>query len=105
MNRTRPAKAPAVTDRRKGGVTVRALELREKTWNGLSTPPSLERPERDCGRSPSRSAIAERNALGRLSSSSRSTLLRLVLRTQPRSGPLLHRRRGSRVAPPDAANI
>src|SRR5216683_1787548 len=46
------------------------------------------RPDRGCGRSPSRSVIAGRSALAWLSACSRSALLRLVLRTQPRSGPV-----------------
>src|SRR5216683_5128674 len=44
------------------------------------------RPDRGCGRSPSRSVIAGRSALAWLSACSRSALLRLVLRTQPRAG-------------------
>src|SRR5216684_9075688 len=51
-------------------------------------PASLRPSERDCGRSPSRSAIADRGALEWLSACSHSVLLRLVLRTQPRAGPL-----------------
>ncbi len=52
-------------------------------------PAPLQNSDRDCGRRPSRCAIAHRSALELFPASSRSAVLRLVLRTRPRSHPLL----------------
>ncbi len=53
---------------------------------GVSATP-LQRSDRGCGRSPSSSVIAGGSALDCFRTSSSSILLRLVLRTQPRSVP------------------
>src|SRR5713226_10369028 len=64
----------------------RAPQRRQHSKRVSQAREKRKRTERDCGRSPSRSGRAGKSALERFSASLYPALLRLVLRTQPRSG-------------------